>query len=843
MRTNRHAKCVLLAATALSMAHAIPAFAQDAGSTDSEPLGANDIIVTAQRVQERLQDVPISITVFNQEQLANNNIVAAKDLAAITPGLTVSTRYGNDATTFTIRGFSQELRTTPTVATYFADIVAPRGSGVNTGGDGAGPGQLFDLQNVQVLKGPQGTLFGRNTTGGAVLLVPKKPTRSFEGYVEGSIGEYDLRRVQAVVNIPVNDKLRFRFGLDRNMRDGYLHNLSPFGRKDFANVDYWAARASMVAELSPDLENYTIFSYNKSKSAGTMPAIKRCFTAGGVTEVSPVTAGSTSTVTSSGMASGTYACQQIAREAASGFWTVENSVADAKSEQEQWQVINTTTWHVSDTLTIKNNFAYAEFRSATNMDLYGTYFPLVAPSAVTSTSQILSYVPLHGEPSSGLTNAQSSLVEELQLQGRSSNDKFNWQAGLYYEMNKPIKPTGVQNPQWTPCADINTLNCTPAAAGVSAGVSSWALYSTTFRGMAAYAQASYALSDKVKITGGIRYTNDKTRGDLQLGTIRIPAAPASPYFVCTNTSAADFNANTADANNPDHYAVSDRYNRCMQHDSKTTKAPTWLIDIDYKPWENVLLYIKWSRGYRQGGLAPASADTARHYDAEKVESYETGAKTSWRGSMPGSFNISGFYNDFTNQQLQLGLNCSAPCTPTTAIVNVGSSRIFGIEAEASLSPFRGLRLDASYAYLNSKMLRAATPSVPGYTPIPILAGSELPFAMPHKLTLSGTYMLPLPESIGKVSIGGTFIHQSKYKVSTTTVAERGYLPAYSWGNVNVTWEGIGGLPVDAGFFVNNVTNKQMYSNVIDASMRQGFIAYVLSEPRMYGVRLKYRFGN
>jgi len=115
--------------------------------------------------------------------------------------------------------------------------------------------------------------------------------------------------------------------------------------------------------------------------------------------------------------------------------------------------------------------------------------------------------------------------------------------------------------------------------------------------------------------------------------------------------------------------------------------------------------------------------------------------------------------------------------------------------------------------------------------------------MPHKLTLSGTYTLPLPDSIGKVSIGGTFIHQSSYKVSTTTVAERGYLPAYSWGNVNVTWEGVGGLPLDAGIFVNNVTNKQMYSNVIDASMRQGFIAYVLSEPRMYGVRVKYRFGS
>ena len=103
-----------------------------------------------------------------------------------------------------LRGFTQELRTSSSVGTDFADVVAPRGGGSGiSGGDGAGPAYMFDLQSVQVLKGPQGTLFARNTTGGAVLLMPKKPTDKLEGYLEGAYGNYDMFRIQGVINVPL----------------------------------------------------------------------------------------------------------------------------------------------------------------------------------------------------------------------------------------------------------------------------------------------------------------------------------------------------------------------------------------------------------------------------------------------------------------------------------------------------------------------------------------------------------------------------------------------------------------------------------------------------------------
>ncbi|MET0364296.1 MAG: TonB-dependent receptor plug domain-containing protein [Sphingobium sp.] len=226
---------------------ATPAMAQDDGG--------NDIIVTARRTEERLQDVPISITAFNQQQLTNRNVVSAGDIATYTPSLSSNGRWGSESTSYAIRGFVQEGPTSPSVGAYFAEVVAPRANGGTTAGNGAGVGQFFDLANVQVLKGPQGTLFGRNTTGGAVLLTPQKPTGSFEGYLEGSLGNYGMKRIQGVVNVPVLDTLRIRLGVDRQTRDGYLKNVSTIGPKDFGDVDYLALRFSAVADLTPNLEN------------------------------------------------------------------------------------------------------------------------------------------------------------------------------------------------------------------------------------------------------------------------------------------------------------------------------------------------------------------------------------------------------------------------------------------------------------------------------------------------------------------------------------------------------------------------------------------------------------
>jgi iron complex outermembrane receptor protein len=843
-------KGLLFATTAaIGLGLAAPELAQaQARPPAAEPTVLGDVVVTARRVQERLQDVPISISVFNQEALTKNNVTSAKDLTLYTPALQSNNRYGGDNTTFTIRGFTQEQRTFSTVGTFFADVVMPRGSGATQGGDGAGPGALFDLENVQVLKGPQGTLFGRNVTGGAILLVPRKPTGRLEGYIEGSVGDYAMHRVQGVVNVPVNDKLRLRGGFDHMDRDGYLKNIGRFGDGRFGDhglgdVDYWAGRISVVADLTPELENYTIGYYSHSQSNGTIPKTTKCYPTAtlalGAGNVLPL---------------GRWSCDQLARESQSDFWTVSNRIPDSASVTKTWQAINTTTWRASDSLTVKNIFSYGQFRGTTNLELFGNYWLSGAVAGQeTSPSQVNGFAFTSAEPTSGYTNAQSSLVEELQFQGHPADGRFVWQAGLYYEQNNPLGFSGVQTASFTPCADIANFNCLGPTPNQSVGTGSFSISATEFRDYAAYGQASYDITDKLKFTAGVRYTRDTVKTELHNETMLFgnPPNAATVRFRCSNPTAPGYSGLTTYP-----FTAAQRFDVCHQTLEKATSAPTALVDLDYKPIEDVMTYVKWSRGYRQGGIAIFGPDPIQPFAAEKVDTYEIGAKTRWRGTVPGYFNVAAFYNDFRNQQLQFGVACvsslpgfTIPCAGNAAILNAGKSRLYGLETEIGVQPIDGLRIDVSYAYLNSKLLAITIPpagSLPPYnsfTP-PLVGDVVANSGPPHKVVLTANYTLPFPQEWGRLSFGGTYVYQAAYRavVDGVTGSGNGILPKANILNFNVDWEELGAKPIDASFFITNLTNEHVYLHANDNQLR-GFVSYFIGEPRMYGFRLRYRFGG
>ena len=892
MTTKPTMKCALMAATAMTVS--TPAWAQSA--TDG---GSADIVVTAQRIEQRLQDVPISITVLDQKTLANNNIASAKDLAAFTPGLAVNSRYGADNTTFTIRGFYQEQRSFATVGVFFNDVVAPRGSGATFGGDGAGPGALFDLQNVQVLKGPQGTLFGRNVTGGAVLLVPKRPTGKLEGYVEASAGDYGMYRIQGVVNVPLSDTFKVRLGVDHMDRKGFLQNIGKFGDGQFGNrgmgdVNYWAGRLGILANLTPDLENYTLFNYTHSQSNGTDNKIIAAF----------APAGNPTCLPRASLANfGCESIAQMAREAATGnWWTISNRLADARSITDTWQIINTTTWTASDSLTVKNIASYGEIRGHTNVDLFGNYALLPGVVAGTETaSQVNGFAFTHDNSVTGLTNAESSFIEELQLQGHPGDGKLTWQAGAYMEINNPLGISGVQTASFTPCTDIATFNCAPAsAANGIGGTGSYSLQQSKFRDYAVYAQSTYKLSPQLSFTAGIRYTWDKLRTHLINETSVFNAVPSAVKFGCTNINAPGFlGIINGFGPNPafSPYALGQQLAACGQDlPNADSSAPTWLLDLDWKPADDVLVYGKWSRGYRQGGLAIFGPDPAQKFGPEKVDTYEIGAKTGWHGAIPGTFNISGYYNNFRNQQLQLGVACTPTlpnftggCAGNATIINAGKSRIWGIEADLNVSPFEGLRLDIAYAYINAKQLEINVPSVlPPYNqftaPLVNSGGKKCAGEMcdtiansgpPHQVVISGQYTLPLDQSIGKISFGASMTYQSRRRVvsdgvaiaeltsvsSTGTVlstagrpialaqtAEMGVVttsgagvaPSSTTLNLNATWESVAQMPIDLSFFMTNVTNAHVILGINENTTR-GFISAAIGEPRMFGGRVKYHF--
>ena len=846
---SSHTKSVLLAASALSLAYGAPALAQ--GAAEDTATSGNDIIVTAQRIHQRLQDVPVSVSVFNQEELSNNNVTNTRDLAAITPGLQVQSRYGEDATNFSIRGFTQEQRTYATVGVYFADVVAPRGSGATFGGDGGGPGSLFDLQNVQVLKGPQGTLFGRNTSGGAVLIVPKKPVNRVEGYAEGTLGDYALHGLEGVVNMPLSDTFRVRLGGIWKERDGYLKNIGNVGdgrhgSKGMGNLNYHAFRASIVGDLTPDLENYTVISYSKSQNNGTVPKIIEGFP--GVLQF-------LSANPAHAVPFGTMAYEQVQREAQYDPWTVSNRLPDSHSDQKQWQVVNTLTWQASDSLTIKNNMAYGEFESSISQDLFGTYFipPGSNPAAVTSAAQVTGFAFTASEPFSGKTNAQSSFVGELQFQGHPSDGRFTWQGGLYTEISDPISWSGVQTATITACNDIGMLDCVGFRPAFSAGSINFQRSKAKFRNYAIYGQASYDLTEQLKITAGLRYTWDKQNAIITNQNVNSVAGTTS----CNNRRAPDFGRT---------FPASDRAGVCLQDVSKSSSAPTWLIGLEFRPVDDVMLYAKYTRGYRAGGLSLFSPDPTQEFKKEQIDVFEGGVKASWRGAVPGSFNLSGYYNAFKDQQLLLGITSSLGlATPNASIVNAGKSRMYSFDADLTLRPFDGLRLSVAYAYLNTKLQEFVPIALPApYDTItPPVVGGPIPNSQPHKLSVSANYTLPLPESIGRVSIGGTYIYtgaylsvadsangrviipDTLYNVPAGTVYSSvgsGRLPASNIINLNLNWDDVGGMPIDATVFVTNVTNEVSYLQA-SSNVSRGWVGRLLAQPRMWGMRLKYRFGN
>ncbi|MCB2078482.1 MAG: TonB-dependent receptor, partial [Novosphingobium sp.] len=766
-----------------------------------------------------LQDVPISITVFDQEKLDNNQILNAKDLANYTPGVYAQTRFGNDVTTYTIRGFAQEQRTTATVGTYFAEVVAPRGNGVSQGGDGASPGALFDLQNVQVLKGPQGTLFGRNTTGGAVLLVPVKPKDILEGYVEGTVGNYNRWRVQGVVNLPISDTFKLRLGVDRHKRDGYIKNIGIRGRydDDMGSIDITAMRASAVWNVTPDIENYTIVSFSESKGSGSTPLLRP-------TAKFP-------------LANFGSNRPQVERELAHGFWTATNTNPNARSYFKEIRAINRTEFNLSDNVTLTNIFGYGRLKGANNVPAFG--LALQVTPTVTGPESFVSFVPVQANPDLGLTADTQSIVEELRLSGQTG--RLTWQGGLYYEENTPKSFTGTFSPTFAACADILNFQCTPNRNGSYSQNKVW------FKTKAAYAQGTYELTDQLSVTAGIRYTEDKTRATYQNGRVFFAADPANNTFGCGFPGLPD---------SGQMFAFSERLTRCFTSSKVKTSAPTWQLGIDFKPNSDMLLYAKYVRGYRQGSISPASPVGIEPYGKEKVDMYELGAKTSWFGSIPGRFNIAAYYNDFSGQQLQSGVTCYDPSNPTppeqqvptcqtTTIINAGSTELYGIEADLTIEPIEGFKIEAAYSYNKTKIKSIPTVDLgPGFIVRELQAGGAIPLAVPHAFNATATWTLIDDDTTGKVSLSGTVVHRSSFRAvaDATPGSNLGVLPKVTFANANLSWKNLGGGPVDATFYVTNLTNEKMFTHINDQSTR-GILSFSVDEPRQYGIRLKYRFGG
>ncbi|HEX4506527.1 MAG TPA: TonB-dependent receptor plug domain-containing protein, partial [Alphaproteobacteria bacterium] len=342
----------LLAGTAsvLALWSAPAVVAQQSDQVSAAPSGLEEVVVTARRREEKLQSVPVSVTAFTGAQLEQNQIVDFSDLTHLVPSMTVysgTTRYSQNF--LSIRGLGAG-----STITYFAE--APN----QTAGI---LGQTFDMEGVQVLVGPQGTLFGRSAIGGAFLFDPKKPTNNFEGYAQVTFGNYADKEIEAAVNIPiVEDRVLLRIAGQRQERDGFTTDAGPINTgKDYDNRDYWSGRIGLTLRPTDDFENYAVFTYfyNHDNGSGTHLHI-----------VDPNGISSFGGLKLSQLLPDTYPV--FNREAALGPWQTALDDPYLLDKQEYTTITDIARYDVDDNLSIKNIASYQEQKSLTRYDFDGS---------------------------------------------------------------------------------------------------------------------------------------------------------------------------------------------------------------------------------------------------------------------------------------------------------------------------------------------------------------------------------------------------------------------------------------------------------------------------------------
>ena len=341
-----------------------------------------------------------------------------------------------------------------------------------------------------------------------------------------------------------------------------------------------------------------------------------------------------------------------------------------------------------------------------------------------------------------------------------------------------------------------------------------------------------------------------------------PTQGSPSTFSCVNPESAGALPDAAGRSTLQPISAFNSANSCRIRFHDKSSAPTWTVDLDYNPMQNLLVYGKYSRGYRAAVIDPTLVGSFNYVGQEKVDTYELGAKTSFHGVVKGYLNVAGFYNNFDHQQTQLGFG-SLVVSPAAGPVNLGKSRIWGIEVEGSLTLFKGFTVDGSYEYLNTRIQ-----SIPDYASqdtfpyilegIP-LKGDPLALAPKNKVTVTATYTLPLDPAIGKISVGATFTHTDRQlanyndKLYTGTafsdpaivaeIQKESYIQGTNLVNLNLNWNSVFGSHFDASLFATNVTNEKYFTFIPGLASTAGFENANVGEPRMYGGRLRFRFGG
>jgi iron complex outermembrane receptor protein len=816
----------LLTSTAIIGFSAVPAaIAQTDQSTASAGNGLEEIVVTARRKEERVQTVPIAITAFSQADLEKKQINQIKDLAREVPSLSM-TASQSDANAL-YAGFVR-LRGLPGSVIYFNDV--PLGSvdyNPTTGlTHGLSAGLYYDLDNLEAIKGPQGTLFGKNSIGGLISIEPKHPTNEFEGYAQVTLGNYNDREFEGAVNIPVvTDKLLVRIAGQTQMRDGYTLNTS--NGKDLDNIDYYSWRIGVTLRPTDDFENYFLYDGYYQHQNGSSEIIKYInpgFVLGSIPLVQPdpithnpglslpLTLGNGPGVAGlsgpnavptaiAGIQAGTFSLfptlkSAFAQQQALGVRSIVGQSVAGLGKDYFYGFTDVATWDVSDSLTIKNIAAARIFKQLSTDDFTSVGLPILNI----------------GDPTNNKTWGDNSVqyTEELQIQGKALNDKLSWVAGGYLEFDHPLGDSLL-----------------PSAA---AGAVSYYHFHNSERSQALFAHGIYDLGDYVeglRFTAGYRYTWDYVSIQ-ERGTNGIDGVTRNPDGAPNNC--AEPVIGTFDTN-------------CHTASSTHFSSYGWNLALDYQVDPSTLVYVRSGNAYRPGGTNPQVQLEFQNLKPEHVTDVEIGVKSDWElFGIQARTNADVFHTDYKAIQVaQLVQVIDSTGTPHAAseTLNAASASLEGGELEATFIPLKGVEISphASYIFAQYNQYPQAFGALS-------TSGTPPFFYVPKwQYGVTGTYHLPVDESWGDISISMTYSWYGHQYFTVTAGEIQNIMPSYENIDLRADWTNVFGQPIDLGAFVSNLTDNTHITGLQAIYTTLGFTSAAYNAPLMFGFSVKYRFGG
>ncbi len=666
-----------------------------------------EIIVTAQKRSENLQDTPIAISVLGNQGIVDRHVQSLLDLGdGAIPSLKVAPFFSRPgALIINIRGVgvlsdSNQPARDQGVGVYVDGVYLGRAQGLGTA--------LYDVENIEVLKGPQGTLFGRNTEGGAVNIVTKRPSGEFKLNATAGLGNYGSHKFEAHVDLPAFANISLKLDGILTKRDAFVKNPMP-GQEGFNSFD---KRGGRIEALWKPSDNFSAdFAFDKAYDATSTLYLQLVEAGKGL----PATATHPASTSPTLAAYTNFAIIPNVLAAINPLQPTRASTAVVGSPQQP-SIGRTTGYRLglelkaAPNLTLKSITSYRELTqgqfdngsAVPSMQAVVTATnPTGAFNLTTPTAAFDNAVPGTAFSRYSLAQfTQDQFSQELQVIGEFNRVKYQFGA-LYYVENVEDNAQAFNTQELTGTTGSAVFYATPSASAMV--VQRASRVKTTSVGV--YGQATFnpaLMNEILHLTVGGRYTRDKKEGSLFTINGALPILPVNGVNV---VGAIPLNA------------------------SWSRVDPLVNLSVDVS--DDIHLYGKWSSGYKSGGASSRSL-SYRGFNPETVSMFEIGAKTefwdnkarlnlaAYTGTYKGiQLDFAGLYEDVIN-----GVRVATTRTTLEVVNAPGNGKLKGFEAELTLAPVKGLTLSASYAYNSVKIPDTINPfpqtgGVFITTPIPI----------------------------------------------------------------------------------------------------------------------------